>query len=143
MKQKIAKRFLFCILALLPFPIMALLTKLFFMDVYLPSWMYENKFAYMWVVIAIVGFIDYKWGFVLSGGNVILIIAGELIGRYMMIKNRALYPREVWYEHYWCDHNGFWIWADGMFYLAVAYGIFRIVRHIVKRKSATKIDKNL
>ena len=76
MKQKIAKRFLFCILALLPFPIMALLTKLFFMDVYLPSWMYENKFEY--------------------------------------------------------------IWADGMFYLAVAYGIFRIVRHIVKKEVSHK-----
>ena len=152
MKEKIKKvltRIGVAVLALVPFAIMHVLTITVFKGVYVFEWALENHYAYLWIIIPLVTLLDVKWGAVLSASNIACMIFGQVYGEYVHNKNVAMITSDITVEqvYYLLYLKGVFYWIDSLLLIAIAYGIFRIVRHIVikhkKKKELCNFDKVL
>lgn len=142
--KRIVTRIIAALISLIPFAIMHILTITVFKGVYVFEWALENHYAFLWIIIPLVTLFDFKWGAVLSVANIVCIIFGQVYGTYVYNKHVALITpdmdaEQVYHLRY---HYGVFDWIYGWLLIAIVYGIFRIVRHIVKKKSATQVEKN-
>ena len=147
--KRIVNRIIAALITLIPFVIMHILTITVFKGVYVFEWALENHYAYLWIIIPLVTLFDLKWGAVLSASNIACMIFGQVYGEYVHNKNVAMITSDITVEqvYYLLYLKGVFYWIDSLLLIAIAYGIFRIVRHIVikhkKKKELCNFDKVL
>ena len=138
--KRILTRICSAVIALIPFAIMHVLTITVFKGVYVFEWALKNHYAFLWIIIPVVTLFDIKWGAVLTVSNIICMIFGQVYGDYKYYKNVALITPDMDAEqvYHLSYHYGVFDWIYSLLLIASVYGLFRIVRHIVKIKASKR-----
>ena len=116
------------LICLAPFAAMFGLTKLFFQDNYLLEWMLRHWYLGIWVIAAITGWMNAKWGYALSYSYALAVVFGQVTGEFIRNRNIAKVTAEMTNQeivrlHH---HPGFQLWMAAFALLMVLFGVFSL-----------------
>ena len=107
------KRFLWGMIALIPFIIFAVFSKQYLRDYYLFEWMYRNSYAYVWVIAIIGGLVFFAAGLFISLYDIAAIAIAQVIGERIKAANASKITENMSAEeiHRLQSHPAFQIWV--------------------------------
>ena len=117
-----------CAVVLLPFAALAVLTELFLEDVYLYSWMYDNRYCYLWLAAALFALFDKRaLAYIFSYGDLFAIILGSFISDRLHDYTVSLITEDMSNQMkvYLHLHRGFRTWLYIMLVILAVYGAYR------------------
>ena len=83
------------LICLAPFAAMFGLTKLFFQDSYLLEWMLRHWYLGIWVIAAIMAWMNAQWGYALSYSYALAVVFGQVTGEFIRNCNIAKVTAEM------------------------------------------------
>ncbi|MDO5718994.1 MAG: hypothetical protein Q4P34_08415 [Tissierellia bacterium] len=126
---KLESRIKNCLITLLPFVVLYLLSKTVFDNIYLFNWTARNFYLFLWILaiaFAILGKMIYAKA--ISFGNIVGILIGQFFGDFLRNKNMAKITESMTEEqkYHLRSHKGVAIWlAIILISLILAYIITR------------------
>ena len=129
-------RFRHCLIVLIPFGILVIVTAAFFPDAYLLEWTLSRSYLFLWVLAALLAYSRPILGYTISLGNFIGVILGQVLGDILRKNNIAkitpdMDPGEVVRLHH---HHGFFIWISTVLSVIALYWIVAVLIHKLKKE---------
>lgn len=143
MRCNSAKEIVFrCVVTLLPFAAIFLLTSVYFKDVYLLEWHARHWYCGLWLVASIIAIFNFKLSLVISYSNVIAIGWGQIFGDAIRKYNISRITSDMNAEQraHLHIHYGFAIWICSLLLFVT---VFLVVTYVQKKKTTKRRKENI
>ena len=129
-------RFRHCLIVLIPFGILLIITVLFFPNDYLFEYALSRAYLFLWVIAGVLAYSRPILGYTISLANFFGVIGGQFLGDILRKNNLAkitpdMDPGQV--AHLWL-HRGFQIWIFTVLSSIALYFIISLLMSKLKKE---------